>query len=241
MKRRILLFSALAGLVCISVAVLYAQQKGGQQAKSDRVDLETETLVGKRLEKTEDGPNGEKIHHYLYRVEARQTAKGLPRYIVDYRYNITYETKGFKSGDTITLLSANEETETDSPIWLYTVSYVGSGVRKVTFNTSGSVMAPMFATANSETGDECPLCYCDLTNCSGHGWCSGCNPACSENGCPASCPGSPCPCSCHPQLCGAYPGCYCTGTQNCFACTCHFVIPPPTPPVGPPPPSTCPL
>ena len=228
MKRRTLIFIALIG-TCLCAAVLYAQQqKGVQQTLSDRVDLETETWVGKRLEKTEAGSDGRTTYRFLYRVEARQRATDLPRYIVDHRYSVTYTTEGFQAGDTVTLLSANEETDTDSPIWIYEVTYVGSGERTVTFETSGSVMAPMFATVSGET--ECPACGCDLLNCGDHGFCDLCNPGCSLNGCPASCEG----CSC---LCHATPVCDDCGKDPC---ECDD-IDPDTPEDEGDPPDYCPI
>ena len=247
MRSQIVLVLATVLLLCGVVAVLYAQSQGKTlQPGTDRVDLQTETWVGKRLDRTEDGPNGQKIHHYTYRVEARPTAKGLPRYIVDHRYGVTYETKGFQPGDSVTLLSANPESETDSPIWVYNVTYVGSGTRSVTFSTTGSVMTPTFMSANSET--NCPGCGCDLTNCSNHDYCEECN-HCPENGCVADCPGCQCAChdtcsencdcevsldcpgpsghdceTCNPK-CGGEPGCYCGGDPvNGCQCSCHMVI-----------------
>ena len=208
MKRRILILCTLVG-VCVFAAILYAQQqKSVQQLSPDRVDLETQTLVGKRLERTETGPNGEKIYHFLYRVEARQTAKSLPRYIVDHRYNITYTTEGFKTGDTITLLSTNEESETDSPIWVYNVTYVGGGNRKINFDTSGSVFAPTFTTVSGETDDPCTCVGClALSNA-----CS-CREGCTCSHCP------PCSCiGCTSSSCYLCPkGCSCS---HCTVCNC---------------------
>ena len=235
MKRRILILFALA---CVGVfaAVLYAQQqKAVQQLSPDRVDLETETLVGKRLERTETGPNGKKIYHYLYRVEARQTAKSLPRYIVDHRYNITYTTDGFKPGDTITLLSTNEESETDSPIWVYNVTYVGSGSRKITFDTSGSVFAPSFVTVSGETDcggvPGCPT-DCNGCGCTCHEECL-CEKGGEHEECECGCADLDCECDCH-KHCKCKAGeCVpwedecdcddCESEESDCTCTCHCI------------------
>ena len=206
-NRVVLVLSAMFFLFGV-VAVLYAQSQGSVPHRGDdRVDLQTETWVGKRLERTEEGADGQTIHHITYRVEARPTAKGLPRYIVDNRYGITYATQGFKDGDSVTLLSTNAEEETDSPIWVYNVTYVGGGERSITFDTSGSVFAPMFATANSEVDDPCECVGClAISNCS-------CRVGCSCSHCP------PCNCiGCQTNNCYTCPkGCSCS---HCIPCNC---------------------
>ena len=240
MRSRVVFLLAAVLLLGGVVAILYAQsQSRTPQPGTNRVDLQTETWVGKRLTRTEDAPNGEKIYYYTYRVEARATAKGLPRYVVDHRYNITYETQGFKPGDSVTLLSTNPESETDSPIWVYIVTYVGSGTRSVTFATTGSVFAPSFMTVNGET-DECACggngshdeCDC---GCKSNGCICTCHQRCSYGNCPLGCSNTSDGCGCHGYCsencthlkssncpgpnghncdkcnpkCGGAPGCYC--------------------------------
>ena len=199
-RNRIIFVLASVLLFCGVVAVLYAQSPGKvAQSGTNRVDLRTQTWVGKRLVRTEDGADGQKIYHYQYRVEARQTAKSLPRYIVDRRYGISYETKGFKPGDSVTLLSTNPESETDSPIWVYNVIYVGSGTRQITFSTSGGATVPMFATVSGETD----VCDCSNSNYS-HG----------GGECNCGCAGLSCPCSCHvPVTCSG--NCQCLQSDTC--------------------------
>ena len=219
MKRRILILCALA-CVCVFAAILYAQQqKSVQQLSPDRVDLETQTLVGKRLERTETGPNGENVYHMLYRVEARQTIKNL-RYMTDYRYGISYTTEGFKPNDSITLLSLNEETETDSPIWVYSVVYYGGGSRKINFDTSGSVHVPTFSTVSGETPD----CDCASGNCNGnHSTECGCG--CKNSNCTCTCHDPDCPCEgeeSHDECsCCSPPDCNCSCHPLCYFNTCY--------------------
>ena len=213
MRSRIVFVLTAVLFLCGVVAVLYAQsQNRTPQPGVDRVDLQTETWVGKRLDRTEDGPNGQKIYHFTYRVEARPSAKGLPRYIVDHRYGITYETEGFQPGDSVTLLSTNPESETDSPIWVYNVTYIGGGTRSVTFAATGSVMAPTFATANSETDDPCTCVGCAAINNS----CS-CSIGCSCSHCP------PCNCiGCQINNCYTCPkGCSCSHCTHCDCLGCQ--------------------
>ncbi len=191
------------------------------ESQAGRVDLKPRTLVSKKLDRVEDGPNG-KTYVYKYRVEAEPTEKEMPRYAIDPQYRISYEQKGFQKNDTVTLISDNAESATDSNIWVYEVSYVGSGERKITFATTGSVVAPTFLTASGET--RCSKCGCDMQNCSAHDFCDECRPGCPENGCPAECPG--CSCSCH-KTCSADCDCQkledpslCPGPEghNCAIC-----------------------
>jgi len=210
MRNRVVLF--LVALISWgALALLYAQQQKGGSLPRDRVDLETETLVGKRLERTETGSNGESIYHYLYRVEARPGAKSFPRYVLDHRYNVTYQTEGFQEGDSIRLRSINRESETDSPIWVYDVIYVGSGMRSVNFGTSGSVLVPLFSVANSED-DPDPSFHCTICN---HQYAHQCTDACQ---CCCSTGNEPCNCSgCQYQT----PRCFsCLVGCSCSHCVC---------------------
>lgn len=220
MRSRIVFSLAAMLFLCGMLATLYAQSSdGGAQAPSDRVDLKTGTWVGKRLERTENGPDGQKIYHYTYRVEARATARDLPRHIVDHRYSITHGHTGFKSGDSITLLSTNEESETDSPIWVYDVTYVGSGRRTIVFSTSGSVVAPVFMMMNGETVGNCVCVGCQFR--------PSCNPPCYI-GCNCShCP--PCNCSgCQTRSPRCYTcprGCSCAHCTQCNCSGCQSLNP----------------
>jgi len=160
--RRILFFCVLLGLVCLPAAVLYAQskEKGPQGKPTDRVDLKTQTLVGKKLDRVEER-DGKTFHVYKYRVVASPTEKEMPRYTVSPSFNVSYTQEGFQKDDSVTLISANEESATDSNIWVYEASFAGAGVRSLTFETSGSVMAPMFAVADNENYPpdwHCILC-----------------------------------------------------------------------------------
>ena len=93
-------------------------------SKTDRVDLKTRTLVSKKLNRIDVRPDNKKVYHYTYRVEAEPTVTEMPRYSVDTQYNISYEQEGFQEEDSVTLISDNEESATDSPIWVYEVAYV---------------------------------------------------------------------------------------------------------------------
>jgi hypothetical protein len=228
-KSRIVPFLMAVLFLCGTLVVLYAQSRGGgAQSDSGRIDLETRTWVGKRLDRTEVSPDGQKIYHYTYRVEARATARNLPRHIVDHRYSITHHHEGFRTGDSITLVSTNDESETDSPIWVYHVRYVGSGRRTISFATSGSVSAPMFTTVTGEAMDYCHCIGCQYLSCSTcligcpcvhctHCICHGCQsqqPKCQF--CPHGCTCSHCRCACSgclsqsPQCTSCPPGCYCS-------------------------------
>ncbi len=164
MKNRIVRLTLAVGVLLGMIGFVHArqtkQQVAGKAAPTDRVDLKTETLVGKTLDEVVDGPNG-KEYRYTYRVQAKPTEKEMPRYTVSPQYEISYTKEGFQEKDSITLLSENTESGTDSPIWVYQVTYVGSGERKISFDTAGSAMVPMFTTVNSETdegeeGDDDP-------------------------------------------------------------------------------------
>ncbi len=146
-----------------------------KQAETSRVDLKTQTLVGKKLAKVENGANGKKVYHYTYRVQAKATEKEMPRYTVDPQYNVSYKQEGFQEGDSVTLVSTNGESATDSPIWVYDVAYTGSGTRSLTFETSGSMMVASFAAANAETDPDDPSCHCKTCR---HYDASLCTPAC---------------------------------------------------------------
>ncbi|MDR0610654.1 MAG: hypothetical protein LBG58_11125, partial [Planctomycetaceae bacterium] len=123
------------------------EKDNSQSAKqSNRVDLKTQTKVGKKLDRVEDTPKGKK-YHYLYRVQAEPTETEIPRYAIDPQYNVSYTQEGFQENDSVTLLSDNTEENTDSPIWVYDVAYVGSGERMLTFSTSGSTGFATFSVA----------------------------------------------------------------------------------------------
>ncbi len=229
MKNRIFPILLLVGLLFGVAVALHAQNasKSTKEQKSERVDLKPRMLVSKKLDRVEDGPNG-KTYVYKYRVEAEPTEKDMPKYTVDPLYNITYEQKDFQKNDTVTLLSDNPESATDSPVWLYEVSYQGSGERKITFATTASVFAPTFLAANGETEEPfeghcglcrheeawqcaaanctCRCCVSDDENCN----CLGCqyqSPRCFS--CPVGCTCDHCICSCD--------GCI-TQNPRCLSC-----------------------
>lgn len=230
MKKLFLLLTLVTLLFC-TATVLCAQTTTGEKetttsADSSRVDLKTQTLVGKRLDRVEESETG-KEYHYIYRVEASPTEQELPRYVVDPQYTVTFTQEGFQEGDTVSLVSANSESGTDSPIWVYEVAYVGSGSRSLTFDTSGSILAPEFAVANSETDPNDPNYHCYVC---GHANGASCTAACrcccstgNENCncsgcqyqtprcflCPVGCTCSHCVCSCD--------GCL-TQVPRCLAC-----------------------
>lgn len=213
MRKRPLTAVLSIGLLLGTVFFLHAQTKDvparEEGVASSRVDLKTETLVGKKLDRIEDGPNG-KSYHYTYRVEAKATEKELPRYAVNPQYEVSHTKEGFRENDTVTLLSENTESATDSPVWVYEVAYVGSGERSLVFTTAGSTAAPMFMPVNSETedpddpggsgGDEgggtgsgaaCECCttqHMHENTCGSHALCpDGCK--CTESGCTCPCHG----------------------------------------------------
>lgn len=229
MRNRIVLLLVATLMFSGTFVVLQAQMNSGKNNSSEsaRVDLKTQTLVGKKLLRTEDGPDGKKIFHYVYRVQAQAAERDIPRFTVDPQFNISYKQSGFQEGDSVTLRSTNTESATDSPIWVYDVAYVGSGTRSLTFSTSGSVMAPMFATADGEMDPSDPNFHCKTCNhydasqctaacrcCCSTGNencnCPGCqykNPRCFA--CPVGCKCSHCVCSCD--------GCM-TQNPRCLAC-----------------------
>jgi hypothetical protein len=184
-----------------------AKDNSKSAKKSNRVDLKTQTKVGKKLDRVEDTPKGKK-YHYIYRVQAEPTETEIPRYSVDPQYSVSYTQEGFQEDDSVTLLSDNTEENTDSPIWVYDVAYAGSGERMLTFSTLGSTGFATFSTASSE--EECDGCGCDLTDCDDHA-CSTCN-ACSVGDCYNGCDGEDCSCDCH-ETCN--PDCNCEPSEDC--------------------------
>lgn len=204
MKNRIWLFILVVGFLFGTIVSVHAQQAATPKSQSkDRIDLKTETLVGKTLDEVVDGANG-KEYRYTYRVQAKPTEQEMPRYAVNPQYDITYTKEGFQEKDSVTLLSANTESGTDSPIWVYQVTYVGSGERKISFDTAGSAMVPMFATANSETENPCDICGQDPCVCDDSDPCDVCGQdpcVCDDN--------DPC------EVCGEYP---CVCDNSCGVC-----------------------
>ena len=229
MRHRLVILFAVVSMFCGMSALICAAQpnatKDGQA--QGRVDLKTQTLVGKTLTKVESGPDNKKVYHYTYRVQAKPTQKEMPRYAVDHQYNVSYQQSGFKDGDSVKLRSNNSESASDSPIFVYDVTYSGGGTRSLNFSTSGSVMSLLFAAADSEnepfdghcglcrhetvadcqaSNCQCRCCVDDQTNCN----CSGCqyqNPRCFA--CPVGCNCSHCVCSCD--------GCL-TQSPRCLVC-----------------------
>lgn len=229
MKSQIVLSFVAVLISCGMVVQLYAQtnniRTAGTVSPSDRMDLKTQTLVGKTLTKVENGAGGEKIYHYTYRVHARATEKKMPRYVVDPQYSISYKQHGFREGDSIRLRSTNPESASDSPIWVYDVTYVGSGTRSLTFATSGSVRPPLFAPTDEVLDVHCGLCRHEtIADCQAHNCqcrccaddqincnCSGCQyqtPRCFA--CPVGCTCDHCVCSCD--------GCL-TQSPRCLSCS----------------------
>ncbi|MDR2755117.1 MAG: hypothetical protein LBC20_05370 [Planctomycetaceae bacterium] len=196
-------------------------------SKTGRVDLKTRTLVSKKLNRIDERPDGKKVYHYTYRVEAEPTVTEMPRYCVDTQYNVAYEQEGFQEEDSVTILSDNEESATDSPVWVYDVAYVDSGERALAFATTGSALGATFSSANSETDPNDPDYHCHTCNhydssqctiacrcCCSTGDencnCSGCqyqNPRCFA--CPVGCTCEHCVCNCD--------GCL-TQNPRCFVC-----------------------
>lgn len=113
------------------------------------LDLKTRTEVTKKLDRTEDTATG-KTYHYLYRVQARPTAMDTPRYLLAPSFSVSYAKKNFQANDTMTLISDNEETGTDSPIWVYEVAYVGAGARTLEFTTAGEVEVANYDAVSGE-------------------------------------------------------------------------------------------
>jgi len=245
MKNR-LVFPLLAALMfCGMTAILTAQTNNepvaagkGRQDASGRVDLKTETWVGKKLEGIDepDEPGGKRTYRYTYRVHAKATEKNMPRFSINPQFNVSYEQTGFLENDSISLRSTNSESLSESPIWTYDVSYSGGGTRSLNFSTSGSAMSLSFSAANSETPDEefhCRICnhreisQCTLLcrcccatgdeNCN----CLGCqyqNPRCFA--CPVGCDCDHCVCSCDGCL-TQNPRCLvCPVGCNCDHCQC---------------------
>ena len=187
-SRIALIFTAVL-MLCGVVAILYAQSNGKRATPSGRIYLKTQTLVGKTVVKVEEGADGRKIHHYVYRVVAKPTEKNMPRYTVDPLYSVTYKLENFQKDDSIKLRPSNKETKTDSPIWIYDVIYVGSGIRSVVFDTEGDIFAPTFVVANSE--EECWCCKKEPNECE----CDFCE---IEDVCCKTCNhSSSCSCICH--------------------------------------------
>ena len=226
-------------LTGLASSLIQAQSSVTKSGKSDQdkgastiLDLKPQTIVTKKAGRVEDTPQG-KVYHFIYRVQARPTAEKAPKYLVDPKYSITFTKKNFQANDTITLLSTNSETETDSPIWVYDVAYVGAGERMIEFSTIGGAVSPMFSVANSEvdpggggihcyvcnhaTAGQCTsTCYCCcVTACH----CIGCQPL-SCYSCPGGCTCSHCRCSCggcqsqSPVCTNCPPGC------SCSHCSC---------------------
>jgi hypothetical protein len=206
--------------------------------KSERLNLKTQTLVSKKLDHVDKKANGKKVYHYTYRVEAVPSETDLPQYVTDPQYNVSFEQEGFQAEDSVTLLSDNEESATDSPVWVYDVAYVESGVRSLSFATTGSVMAAAFSAASGELDPNDPdyhcgtcshsyisqctaacrcCCYTGDENCN----CSGCQyqtPRCFS--CPVDCTCEHCVCSCDGCL-TQNPRCLvCPVGCTCGHCTC---------------------
>ena len=145
-------------------------------------DLQTEAYVTKEEVNVAASRNGTE-HHYVYRVQAVPTATEIPQYLIDPKYSVSYTTTGFQANDTIALRSTNSETDSESPIWIYDVVYVGSGNRTINFTTTGRMVNVVYLAADNEEpgGDDdpheptCPRCGCHLQNCETHD-CEICNP-----------------------------------------------------------------
>lgn len=198
------------------------------------LDLKTRTEVSKTLSRSEDTATG-KMFVYVYRIQARPTATDTPRYLVDPSYSISYTTSGFQANDTITLISDNTEKGTDSPIWVYEVTYVGAGTRTITFTTAGEVEVAAYTRVSGEEvlKEHCAICghddpsqcteacLCCCFNTNTHCDCIGCqlqNPRCFT--CPVGCTCAHCVCSCDGCL-NQNPACHsCPPDCNCSHCQC---------------------
>ena len=200
---------------------------------STLLDLKPQTVVTKKAGKVEENSNG-KVYHFTYRIQARPTVEKAPKYLVDPKYSVSFTKTNFKENDTVTLLSTNAETETDSPIWVYNVAYAGAGERMIEFQTSGNAIVPLFFVANDEvdpggnfhcyvcghaTANQCTsACYCccaAVCNCLG---CQLQNPRCFS--CPIGCTCSHCVCDCDGCL-SQSPRCFlCPVGCTCSHCQC---------------------